>query len=103
MAKKVIISPLAEINYENIIQYLMFKWGIGVTNDFIQRFNEVCGYLEGNAEIYVFVNKEKQIQKCVLTEQNTLFFRESDNIVEILMIFDNWQNPQKLLDLLNDN
>jgi len=100
MANEVIISPLAEINYENILDYLSSKWGKDVVNNFIERFDIVCGFLEKNTSIYPFVNTKKQIQKCVLTEHNALFFKESENVVEILMIFDTRQNPEKLSRLI---
>ena len=100
MAKEVVISELAEMNYESILTYLYSDWGINVANNFVERFEEVCGHLEKNTSIYPFANKVKQIQKCVLTEQNALFFRESENVVEILMIFDTRQNPEKLSGLL---
>jgi plasmid stabilization system protein ParE len=101
MAKEVIISPLAEINYENILNYLLFKWGIDVTNNFIDRFEQVYHLLSENTEIFPFVNKEKKIKKCVLTKHNILFFTETDDSIEILMIFDTRQDPEKLFILLN--
>ncbi len=41
MAKDLILTPIAQINYENIIEYLLDNWGIGVTNNFIDRFEKV--------------------------------------------------------------
>ena len=100
MAKEVVISELAEMNYESILTYLYSDWGINVANNFVERFEEVCSHLENNTSIYPFANKVKQIQRCILTEQNALYFKESENVVEILMIFDTRQDPKKLLKLL---
>jgi plasmid stabilization system protein ParE len=70
MAKEVILTPLAIVNYENIIAYLISDWGPVVTNNFIERFERVCTFLSENPEIYPFINKEKLVQKCVLTKYN---------------------------------
>jgi len=57
MAKEVVISELAEMNYESILTYLYSDWGINVANNFVERFEEVCGHLEKNTSIYPFANK----------------------------------------------
>jgi len=100
MAKQIILTPTALANYDKILEYLIENWGVTVTNDFIDRFIEVRNALSKNAEIYPFENKSKRIQRCVVTKHNLALFRESDNVIEILMIFDTRQDPQKLAELL---
>lgn len=100
MAKEVILTPLAANNYENIIDYLVLKWGLKTANDFIERFETVCEFLAENPEIFPFVNIAKKIQKCVLTKHNVIYFKETDGFIRILVIFDTRQNPDKLLLLI---
>jgi len=38
MAKEVILTPVAVKDFQNIIDYLNYKWGIAVVNNFIDRF-----------------------------------------------------------------
>ena len=40
------------------------------------------------------------MQKCLLTKHNMLYFRESDEIIEIITIFDTRQDPKKLTNII---
>ena len=88
------------MNYEDIVDYLIANWGITVTNNFIERFESVCELLAENPDIYPFINKAKQIQKCVLTKHNIIYFKETTDAIKILVLFDTRQDPDKLLLLL---
>ena len=37
-----------------------------------------------------------KVRKCVITKQNSLYYRENSERIEILRIYDNRQNPRKL-------
>ncbi len=100
MAKEVILTPLAITNYEDIIAYLIANWGTVVTNNFIERFENICELLAENPDIFPFVSKTKQIQKCVLTKHNVIYFKETPDVIKILVLFDTRQDPDKLLSLL---
>ena len=101
MAKEIILTPLAIVNYESIIAYLVNDWGPTVANNFIDRFEEVCSFLAENPEIYPFANRELMIQKCVLTKHNIIYFKETPDAIRILTIFDSRQDPKKLLSIFS--
>jgi plasmid stabilization system protein ParE len=100
MAKKVILMPLAEANYDAIITYLLNAWNVKVANEFIGRLTQVIGYIAKNPQMYVFVDKVKRVQKCVLTKQNVIYFVETEDVIKILAIFDSRQSPDKLLNII---
>ena len=100
MAKKVILMPLAEANYDTIITYLLIAWNVKVANEFIDRLTQVIGYIAGNPQMYAFVDDVKRVQKCVLTKQNVIYFVETDDVIKILAIFDSRQSPDKLLNII---
>ncbi|HEY5327645.1 MAG TPA: type II toxin-antitoxin system RelE/ParE family toxin [Mucilaginibacter sp.] len=100
MAKEVVLSPLAIINYENIINYLTVKWGTTVANNFVERFQIVIELLSDDSNIYSFIDKNKKIQKCVVTKHNVLYFRKTKDIVKIITVFDTRQNPDKLKSII---
>ena len=97
MAKEVILTPLALANYEVILDYLLSEWTEKIANDFVKRFNQVCGILLESPDIYPYVDKVKKVQRCVLTKQNIIYFVVYPDVVKILTIFDSRQNPEKLL------
>lgn len=52
-------------------------------------------------EMYPRVLFRRSVHKCVLTPQNTLYYKVKDEKIEIrkiqiITIFDNRQNPEKL-------
>ena len=96
MAKEVILTPIALQDFQNIVDYLNYKWDISTVNNFIDRFEKVIVLLSTNATPFPFVDHDKEIQKCLLTKHNTLFFIETENEIKILTIFDNRQDPEKL-------
>jgi plasmid stabilization system protein ParE len=69
MAREVILTPLAEINYEGIIEYLIENWEPRVASNFIDRFENVCGLLVENSEIFPFYDKKSKYKNAFL--QNT--------------------------------
>jgi plasmid stabilization system protein ParE len=96
MAKEVFLTQLAVDNYENIIEYLIDKWGVTSANNFIDRFSEIRILLSESPELFSFEDKIKQVRKCVITKHNTLYFKETVDSIRILTIFDTRQNPDKL-------
>jgi plasmid stabilization system protein ParE len=100
MVKEVILTPLAVENYERILEYLISEWGIPTANNFIERFDQVRIILAKNTEIFPFENRVKQIQKCILTKHNILYFKETKREIKILTIFDTRQDPRKLTKII---
>lgn len=96
MAKEVVLTPIAVKDFQNIIDYLNYKWDTSTVNNFIDRFEKILALLSKDAAIFPFVDRRKQIQKCFLTKHNTLFFIETEEEVKILTIFDVRQDPEKL-------
>jgi len=100
MAKEVILTPVAIKNYDNIVTYLTRKWGTATANNFIDRFDQVQRAISRNPGIYPFEDRIKQIQKCMLTKHNVIYFKEYDEMIKILTIFDTRQNPDNLTKII---
>jgi len=100
MAKEVILTPIALSDFDSVVDYLTYKWGLKVTNDFIERFEKVYLILSEDPGRFPFFDKPKQIQKCLLTKHNILLFQERDQIITILTVFDTRQDPEKLKGIL---
>lgn len=96
MIKPIVLTQTALNNYNAIVKYLIEEWDVSVANDFIERFVEVRNMLATNAEIFAYENKAKQIQKCVLTKHNIIYFKATKTQIKILAIFDTRQDPKKL-------
>ena len=103
MAKQVILTDIAERDLEHITDYLIENWGAVVCGKFLHRFEQVCEIISDNPSIYPIVYNKEKIRKCVLTHQNTIYFREHTHKIELLTIFDNRQDPSKLAALIGNS
>ena len=97
MAREVIWSPLAENDLISIIEYLVKNWDQKVIDGFIEITFTSVSLLAINPKQFPFLNKNKKIRRCVLTKHSTLYYRERKNCVDILRIYDNRQNPKKVV------
>jgi len=50
----------------------------------------------GNILEYLAKNWNQKVRKCLVTKQNTLFYREVERRIEILRLYDTRQDPKKL-------
>jgi plasmid stabilization system protein ParE len=97
MVKQIIWSPLAEKDLDQTRAYLMEHWNKDVTNAFLDIIENLISQISKNPKQFPLIHKSKEIRKCVLTRQNTLFYRFSKGEITVLRIFDSRQNPDKLL------
>lgn len=96
MPKQIVWSPLAEQDFENILEYLAENWDNSVTNQLIDLTEEIVGQISNNPRQYPLIFKKEKIRKCVLTKHNTLFYRDNKSQVDILRVYDTRQDPKTL-------
>ncbi len=97
MSKKVLWSPLAESDFRFSLFYLESNWNNAVVNQYLNKIDHLVNQITTNPEQFPLVNNKKKIRKCVVTKHNTIFYREKNDVIEILRIFDTRQNPTKLI------
>lgn len=94
--RNVIWSPSAKEDLENIIDYLLHNWSTQIVQKFLNRLTRIINQITINPKQFPLVHPDLKIRKCVITKQNTIFYRLKKNKIEIVRIFDTRQNPQKL-------
>lgn len=96
MDKEVIWSPAAEEDFKNTLDYLQNKWPNRVISTFINKVDDNIGLIIGDPKIFPVINNDLQIRKSVITKYNTLYYREVNQKIEIVRLFDSRQDPTKL-------
>ena len=96
MTKYIIWSPASEKDFETILVYPNTHWNRRVILKFINKVDNTIGLISENPKLFPLINKELQIRKCVITKQNTLFYREVNQNIEVVRLFDSRQDPKKL-------
>lgn len=96
MAWSVTWSPTARLSYYQILEFLYEKWTQKELEAFINRTEEAIGHISDNPLLYPY-SKESDTHKCVLVKQVSLFYRKRSSVIELLVFWDNRQDPAKLL------
>jgi plasmid stabilization system protein ParE len=92
----IIWSLTAKFTYNQILEYLFENWTVKELEAFIDRTEEVINHIIGNPLLYPF-SLQGNTHKCVVVKQVSLFYRIKGNTVELLVFWDNRQDPAKLL------
>ena len=97
MHRQVVIwSPVAELTYYEILEYLNENWTIKEVIAFVKRTDEVIGHISNNPLLYPY-SKGRDTHKCVVVKQVSLFYHvKSNDIIKLLMFWDNRLDPDKL-------
>lgn len=96
MRYKVKWTLSAENDFDLIIDFLLENWNVSVLETFIQITETSIQQISQYPTLFPIIYKKKMIRKCVLTKQNTLYYRVEGKQVQILRIFDTRQDPSKL-------
>jgi len=96
MRKPIKWSSHAEDDFVKLLEYLENRWNNNVCLKFISKLDFFFFLIHKNPNQFPYLNAQLQIRKCVVTKQNTLYYRENDARIEILRIYDTRQNPDTL-------
>jgi plasmid stabilization system protein ParE len=96
MPKPVIWSQLSVNDFSIILQYLQENWDDQIVSRFIDITEALISQISNNPKQFPLINRRQKIRKCVITKHITLYYRERRDLIDILRIYDNRQDPKKL-------
>jgi plasmid stabilization system protein ParE len=88
MVRKVVWIRRANNRFDKIIDYLNQEWGANVTRNFVQKTFDILELISDQPELGTLEDREKQIRGFLLTKQNRLFYRVTENEIVVLNLFD---------------
>ncbi|MDT3403828.1 type II toxin-antitoxin system RelE/ParE family toxin [Mucilaginibacter terrae] len=91
----IIWSPKAKITYYNILRYLSEEWTEKEVIDFTHRVSITIKHISHNYQLYPY-SVRKNAYRAVITKQTSLLYRFKNGSVQLVMFWDNRQNPDKL-------
>lgn len=96
MSYPVRYSNRAYIEYESIIEYISKKFGIDTATKVDIYFEEVVYQISINPLLYPYSDKNKNLRRCVINYQTTLYYRFSGEYVELVSFRGNKMDPKTL-------
>ena len=90
--KRLETSTSADLDFKNIEDYLLKEWSYDVLVDFYDKYDKALEIL--SSEKVVFSRyEETEFRKYLLTKHNTIIYKIEDDIIYIVRILQNFQNP----------
>jgi len=93
---KIIWSDEAYKNLQHIVDYLEKFWTSREIIKFARLLEKQLILIKRNPALYPYSNKSRNIHKCVLTKQTTIYYKIKDAEVHLVTLFDSRQSPDKL-------
>jgi plasmid stabilization system protein ParE len=89
-------TSTAKRSFANQIDYLEENWGKKEIRQFITRVDDKVDHLSKRPLICPVIDVKRNIHRCVVVKQVSLFYRIKSTHIELLLFWDNRQNPSKL-------
>jgi plasmid stabilization system protein ParE len=93
---KVVFSERAERNLDVLIDYLEKEWPPMVKEQFLKKMKHSLSLISANPLMFPKSNKRIDIFKCLITKQTALYYRFSQEELEVVTIQDTRRDPKKL-------
>jgi plasmid stabilization system protein ParE len=85
----------AKTDYTLILEYLHANWTKKELQTFTGKTAKVLFQIAKNPKIFP-ASKKKDVRKCVLIKQISIYYRIKKNEIELLSFWDNRRTPKKL-------
>ncbi len=92
---KVILSPTARRKLDALLDYLQDQWSEKVKQEFIIKLDRSIERVATHPKSCPQSRKFKGLYKCVVTRQTSIYYRITEQEIQIITLFDNRQNPSK--------
>lgn len=79
---------------ETIYEFVLQKWGLNSVIKLDKKIEKALELISKSPEICPSTSV-KNVRRCVITEQTTLYFRIINLEIELLTFFDTRQHPKK--------
>lgn len=100
MTYKIIASPIATKTYQHNIDFLEKRWSKREVTNFINKVSDVITILKQKPETFQKWENEADVRKIQIVKQITLYYQINKDKVELLLFFNNYQDPKTLQKLL---
>jgi plasmid stabilization system protein ParE len=83
-------------NLENILDYIKITWTENEVNNFKSKLSYQLKIIQRFPMIFPASEYNSRLRKAVMSKQTSLFYEFKDDIIYIVSIFDNRQNPKRI-------
>ena len=85
----IIWSLIAEVEYLNILKYIIENWSVNDADNFDDKTNSLIEKITTNHKLCPKSNLAN-FRKCVVTSQTSMIYRVNSNSIEIISFISNY-------------
>lgn len=89
-------STRAYTEYEGLLEYVSGKYGVAKAAEVDIYFEEIIDQIAINPLLYPYSNRKKNLRRCVVSPQTTIYYRFSGECIELASFRGNKMNPETL-------
>ncbi|SNB29621.1 conserved hypothetical protein [Flavobacterium psychrophilum] len=93
--RNIIFSKNAQVNLDDLLQYLEFKFSLRTQSEFIKKLDKVIFLIQSDPEIFSFSKVNKNYRRCVLSKQTTLYYKFDNKEINVLALFRYSSKPKQ--------
>jgi len=94
--RKIIFSRRSKLQLEELVEYLEYRFSLLTKEKFISRLDSFVGLIQRDPEIFPKSKANKDVRKCVISKQTTLYYNFNNQEIRLLSLFDTRQDPTKI-------
>lgn len=96
MQHKIILTHTAKKDLDAILNYIEQNWSISYRKNFIYNLNELITLISQLPFIYEESQSYPGVRRCIISKQNSMYYKVVEDKIIILTIHDNRKNPNLL-------
>jgi plasmid stabilization system protein ParE len=94
--KPIIISPRASQELDDTYAWILYRFGNSTLQNFHNKWAAFLKLISLHPTIFPFLNKKRGLRKYTLYKRNLVIYRNKKSHIEIVSVFNTWQNPKRL-------
>lgn len=92
----------AEKSFNGIVDYLLDIWNIEIANMFVDTVDHTIELILKNPKLFKVSKYDSSSREAFITKHTTMFYRILNDTIEIEYFWGNFDNPDKINQLLKD-
>jgi len=97
---KVIWTRKANTSFNGIVDYLLDIWTLEIATNFVDHVDDAIILIVKNPEMFKVSEYDRVSRAALITKHTTMFYRILDDAIEIEYFWGNFDNPEKIKELL---
>lgn len=96
----VIWTKKAETSFNGIVDYLLEMWAVEIAANFIDIVEHTIELIVEHPEMFKVSEYDNKSREAFITKHTTMFYRILSDKIEIEYFWGNFDNPEKIKELL---